>query len=112
MKILVTGGAGFIGSHVAEFYASNGHEVTAVDNLSRARLLSKETTNARHNWEYLSQLSNVQLALADIRDADAMVKLCADAEVIVHAAGQTAVTTSVTDPRTDFETNVVGTFNI
>ena len=112
MNILVTGGAGFIGSHVAEFYAKAGHAVTVFDNLSRARLLFKEDRNARHNWDYLARYPNIRLVLGDVRDAAAVAPYCQAAEVIFHVAGQTAVTTSVTDPRPDFETNVVGTFNV
>lgn len=112
MKILVTGGAGFIGSHVASFYAEAGHEVTVFDNLSRAKLLFKEDRNARYNWDFLSRNRNIKMVLGDVRDAAAVAPYCRDAEVIFHTAGQTAVTTSVTDPRPDFETNVMGTFNV
>lgn len=112
MKILVTGGTGFIGSHVAEHYARQGHEVTVYDNLSRAKLLLKDDHNARANWNFLGQFKNVRRVEADVRDVATLTPHCRDAEVIFHIAGQTAVTTSMTDPRPDFETNVVGTFNV
>ncbi len=111
-KILVTGGAGFIGSHVAEIMAGDGHPVTVLDNLSRARLLKKDDRNARHNWDHLAGLGNVTLLEADVRNFDAVRAAAEDAEVVFHTAAQTAVTTSVTDPRQDFENNVVGTFNV
>ncbi len=111
-KVLVTGGAGFIGSHVAEIFAADGHPVTVLDNLSRAKLLKKDDRNARFNWEYLGRKENVTLLEADVRDGGAVVEAAAGAEVIVHAAAQTAVTTSVTDPRQDFENNVIGAFNV
>ena len=110
-KVLVTGGAGFIGSHVAERFAAEGHAVTVLDNLSRAKLLKKDDKNARFNWDHLGGLDNVTLLEGDCRDADTVRQAADGAEVIVHTAAQTAVTTSVTDPRADFDNNVVGVFN-
>lgn len=111
-KVLVTGGAGFIGSHVAETFARDGHPVTVYDNLSRARLLKKDDRNARHNWDHLGGLSGITLREADVRDFDALREAASGAEIIVHTAAQTAVTTSVVDPRQDFENNVLGAFNV
>jgi CDP-paratose 2-epimerase len=111
-KVLVTGGAGFIGSHAAESFAREGHPVTVLDNLSRARLLKKDDRNARHNWDFLAGLEGVTLVEGDVREADAVRGAADGAEIIVHAAAQTAVTTSVVDPRQDFENNVLGTFNV
>jgi CDP-paratose 2-epimerase len=112
MKILVTGGAGFVGSHVAEYYASKNEEVVVLDNLSRAKILGTQDKNSRYNWEYLKNYDNVSLAEGDIRDAKTLEELAMDVDVIIHTAGQVAVTTSVTDPRTDFEINALGTFNV
>ena len=53
MKILVTGGAGFVGSHIAEFYAKKGAEVVVFDNLSRFKLIKSKYKNAKFNWNYL-----------------------------------------------------------
>ena len=111
-KVLVTGGAGFIGSHVAEIFAGDGHPVTVYDNLSRARLLKKDDRNARHNWDHLGRISGITLREADVRDFDALREAASGAEIIVHTAAQTAVTTSVVDPRQDFENNVLGAFNV
>jgi len=112
MRVLVTGGAGFIGSHVAEYYARRGDEVVIYDNLSRARLLHCDDRNARHNWEYLGNFKNISRVCDDVCNSEALAPHCQNAEVIFHIAGQTAVTTSVRDPRPDFETNVMGTFNL
>ncbi len=60
MKVLITGGAGFIGSHVAEYYAKKGDDVVCYDNLSRAELLKKEI-NRMYNWNYLKNFSKVEL---------------------------------------------------
>ena len=112
MKILVTGGAGFIGSHVAEYYAKRGEEVVVFDNLSRAELLRYERSNAMYNWNYLKGYDNIELIKADIRDAERIKEAAKYVNVIVHTAAQTAVTTSLIDPRTDFEINAIGTFNV
>ena len=112
MKVLVTGGAGFIGSHVAEYYAQLGEQVTVMDNLSRARLLGKDDKNARYNWDYLHKYKNISFVYEDVRYAGILNTVAEDADVIIHTAAQTAVTTSLTDPRTDFEVNLGGTFNV
>ena len=111
-RVLVTGGAGFIGSHVAETFAKDGHPVVVLDNLSRAKLLKKDDRNARYNWDFLGKLPNIELREGDVRDAATVREAAQGVRVIVHAAAQTAVTTSVTDPRQDFENNVIGAFNV
>jgi CDP-paratose 2-epimerase len=113
MKILVTGGAGFVGSHAAEYFAKNGNDITVLDNLSRARIFKMEGKNATFNWDYLKKnYPGIKLVKGDIRDANLVERLAKDADVIIHAAAQTAVTASMADPRTDFETNALGTFNV
>jgi len=111
-KIAITGGAGFVGSHIAEFYAKKGAEVTVIDNLSRAELLGKSDEAFDYNWKYLKKFKSVRLVKRDIRKTSGLEELIEDADAIVHAAAQTAVTTSLTDPKTDFEVNALGTFNI
>jgi len=111
-NIVVTGGAGFIGSHVAEFYARKGDRVTVIDNLSRAKLLGKKDERFNYNWNYLRSLKNITLVKEDIRKPKKLERLIREADFIVHAAAQTTVTRSLTDPRTDFESNAIGTFNV
>jgi CDP-paratose 2-epimerase len=110
--VLVTGGAGFIGSHVCQRFADAGGQVIAVDNLSRAELIGKSVGDPFYNWEYLAKWPNVERVRGDVRDMGFISELAAEADIIIHTAGQTAVTTSVTNPRTDFEVNLVGTFNV
>ncbi len=113
MRILVTGGAGFIGSHVAEYYAKAGEEVVVFDNLSRAETLKTDNKFVAYNWNYLKKnYGNIKLVKGDIRDLSEIQKVVKEAEVVVHTAAQVAVTTSVENPRLDFETNALGTFNI
>ncbi len=111
-RMVVTGGAGFIGSHAAEYFADRGYRVRVVDNLSRATLLKRDDVNARFNWDHLAARGDIELVEADVRDRERTISLLADADVIVHAAAQTAVTTSVTDPEPDFTSNAVGTFHV
>ena len=112
MKVLVTGGAGFVGSHVSEYYAQKGEDVTVFDNLSRARLLGYDAARAASNWNYLKRYDNIELMKGDICQAEMIKEAARDVDAIIHTAAQTAVTTSLTDPRTDFEVNAIGTFNV
>ena len=112
MRVVVTGGAGFIGSHVAEFYSKKGNDVIVFDNLSRAVLLKKKIKNIDYNWNYLKKLKNIRLVKGDIRNFKEIEKASKSADVLVHTAAQTAVTSSVVDPLSDFETNALGTFNV
>jgi CDP-paratose 2-epimerase len=103
---LVTGGAGFIGSNYVHRLLQRGEQVTIYDNLSRA--------GARKNLEWLRKSFGEQafhVIVGDVRDASLIAESARDVDVIVHLAGQVAVTTSVIDPRDDFESNAVGTFN-
>jgi CDP-paratose 2-epimerase len=103
---LVTGGAGFIGSNYVHRLIQRGEKVTLYDNLSRA--------GAPRNVAWLEETfgkNAFRLIVGDIRSADDLTEAAKDADVIVHLAGQVAVTTSVTKPRDDFEANALGTFN-
>lgn len=113
MRILVTGGAGFVGSHVAEYYAKKGDEVFVLDNLLRWEIFKDAPGKAIFNWNYLrKRYPNVKLIKGDIRKFDDVKKVVAGKDAIVHAAAQVAVTTSMKDPRLDFNINSIGTFNI
>jgi CDP-paratose 2-epimerase len=112
MKVLVTGGGGFVGSHVAEYYAKRS-EVLVFDNLSRAEILGKSTGDPLFNWKYLKKnYSKIKLLKSDIRNFEEVKAASKDVDAIIHTAAQVAVTTSLSDPRTDFEINALGTFNI
>lgn len=104
-KVLVTGGCGFIGCNLVHRLLSRGEEVLAFDNLSRR--------GSEKNAAWLAELHGkaFNLKQGDIRDASAIREAARDADTVFHLAAQVAVTTSVTDPRTDFEINALGTFN-
>lgn len=106
-QYLVTGGAGFIGSNYVERLLARGEQVTIFDNLGRA--------GAALNLGWLREKFGrgaFELIEGDVRDAEAIRRAAHQADVIVHLAGQVAVTTSVADPRADFENNALGTFNV
>jgi CDP-paratose 2-epimerase len=111
-KMLVTGGAGFIGSHAALHFAERGYDVTVLDNLSRGRLLKRDDPNAQFNWDHLAGRERIERVRGDVREPEPLGQLAARADVILHAAAQTAVTTSTTDPETDFTSNALGTFRM
>jgi CDP-paratose 2-epimerase len=111
MKILITGGAGFVGSHAAEYYAKKGDNVVALDNFARAKIIQSRL-KPRYNWEYLKRYDNVELVNGDIKDPAVVERYAQDVDAIIHAAAQVAVTTSLHNPREDFEINALGTFNV
>jgi CDP-paratose 2-epimerase len=107
MKVFITGGAGFIGANVADYHLGLGHEVVVFDNLSRAG------TRANMAWLQERHHGKTRLAKGDIRDFNALkAGLAPDVDLVYHFASQVAVTTSVVDPREDFEINALGTFNV
>jgi len=105
-KYLITGGAGFIGSNYVHRLLSRGEHVTIYDNLSRA--------GASKNLAWLEETfrkESIRLIVGDVADAPLLAEAAQEADIIVHLAGQVAVTTSVINPREDFEANALGTFN-
>jgi CDP-paratose 2-epimerase len=112
MRVLITGGAGFIGSHVVEYYAIKGDEVVILDNLSRTEILGKVIGDPLYNWNYLKRYANVKLVKGDIRNSEQVKEAAKDVNAILHVAAQVAVTTSIANPRIDFEINTLGTFNV
>ncbi len=114
MKILVTGGCGFLGSHVCEFYRQKGWEVIAYDNMTKHEMQRTgfATEAARnYNWEYLKKLG-VKLVKADVRNYEELLDQTHHCDYIIHTAAQPAMTISWEDPRLDITTNVLGTFNV
>jgi CDP-paratose 2-epimerase len=106
VKVFITGGAGFIGANVAAHHLRCGDQVVVFDNLSRA--------GTRGNLAWLVQhRDDITFVHGDVRDfAAVQAALSRDVDVLYHFAAQVAVTTSVQDPREDFEINALGTFNV
>jgi CDP-paratose 2-epimerase len=107
-KWIVTGAAGFIGSNTVARLLERGDEVVGFDNLSRA--------GTEQNLEWLSgQPGAFEFVRGDVRnpgDVEDLVARHSNASVLLHLAGQVAVTTSIRFPREDFEANALGTFNV
>ena len=104
--ILVTGGAGFIGSNLANRLAERGCRVRIFDALSRA--------GVERNLEWLTGLhgNSIEPIVADLRNPGALSSAVSGVDAVFHMAAQVAVTTSMTDPREDFDVNLGGTFGL
>ncbi len=106
-KIIITGGAGFIGSNIAARYMKQGTKVVIFDNLSRA--------GVEHNLRWLKDQGDFTFIKGDVRNYEELSEAFQahrDASAIFHEAAQVAVTTSVIDPKEDFEINAHGTIHV
>lgn len=113
MRILVTGGAGFIGGHLAERFVTEGHDVVVLDNLDPFY----DTRIKEHTIEVCRKRAEIgdgsyELVEGDVRDAELVTELVGDAEYVYHQAAQAGVRSSVEDPRKYNEVNVDGTLNV
>lgn len=106
MNILIIGGCGFIGSNAAEYFVEKGDNVTVFDNLSRAG------TESNLSW-LQSTYPSIKFIRGDIRHDNSLLSEAVEGQdAVLHLAAQVAVTTSVDNPREDFEINALGTFNV
>jgi len=104
--ILITGGAGFIGSNLADRLAGEGHDVLVFDALARAGV------DRNLAWLKSRHPKRISSVIADIRDEQAVVEAAKDARAVFHLAAQVAVTTSLVDPVEDFQVNIGGTLSL
>lgn len=106
LKWFITGGAGFIGCNCAQRLIEDGQSLTILDNLSRK--------GAQVNLEWLKRYGHFEFVKGDVREPKIIEETVRriKPDVVLHLAAQVAVTTSVTDPRTDFQINALGTFNV
>jgi len=95
-KVLVTGGAGFIGSHVVDALLKHRHKVIVVDNLSNGKNINRKA----------------RFHKGDIRDLDLLLKLSKGCDAILHLAAQISVPRSIQKPKETYEVNVLGTKNV
>lgn len=104
--MLITGGAGFVGTNLADRLVREGHRVVVLDNLARA--------GVERNLTWLKQTHGaaVTVEIADVRDAETLARVVSDAGAVFHFAAQVAVTTSLAQPLDDFDVNARGTLNV
>lgn len=103
MRILITGGAGFIGSHLCEKYTKEDNTVLCLDNFMNGNL---------GNIRGLLNYRNFKLINGDVRDVDLMEKIVHDVDVIIHLAAQIHVDRSILEPKLTYDINIFGTLNI
>lgn len=101
--MLITGGAGFVGSHLCEKYVKEGHNVLCLDNF-----LSGNLNNIKHLLDY----RNFKLVKGDIRDRDLLDKISVGVDTIIHLAAQIHVDRSYIEPQLTYDINVMGTQNV
>ena len=114
MRILVTGGAGLVGSHCAEFFAGNPkNKVIVLDNLMRSQIFGYGKASVEFNWNYLKKFKNIERIKGDVRnDKDVVKAIGRGVDVVIHTAGQPGVPSSVRMPKEDFSINAFGTLNV
>ena len=103
MKTLITGGAGFIGSHLAELLISKGHEVVVIDNLTSGRMSNLKAISSHPHFRFIN---------IDIRDIASLKPVCEGVDWVFHLAGLADIVPSIEMPAQYFNTNVTGTFNV
>ncbi len=103
MKAIVTGGAGFIGSHLVDRLINDGYSVSVVDNMS---------CGCMENLEQHSGISHLVVHKVDIKDEDELNRIFVGHDVVFHMAAQANIRKSLTDHKSDLENNVVGTLNV
>ncbi|MFZ0738910.1 MAG: SDR family NAD(P)-dependent oxidoreductase [Candidatus Acidiferrales bacterium] len=106
MRVLVTGGIGFIGTNLADRLLSDGHEVVLFDNVGRAGV------EENLSWLRKQHGDRIEFVKGDVLDLSAVDKVMRGADVVFHLAAQVAVTTSVANPQEDFSINAQGTLNV
>jgi len=113
MKVLVTGGCGFLGSHICELFKKRGWEVIAFDNLTKDEFKRNEymKPEARDHNRKLLERQGVLVVQGDVRDKEMLFEYCKDVNYICHTAAQPTMTMSWERPELDFSINVIGTFN-
>ncbi|MFH0738967.1 MAG: NAD-dependent epimerase/dehydratase family protein [Candidatus Omnitrophota bacterium] len=115
MRILVTGGAGLVGSHAAEFFALNNpkNKVIVLDNLMRSKIFGYDKDSVEFNWKYLKKFKNIERIKGDVRNNKDVAKAIGKGvDVLIHTAGQPGVPSSVRMPKEDFSINAFGTLNV
>ena len=114
MRVLVTGGCGFLGTNICDYYLNKGAEVIAYDNLAKHEFARNPYIKPEARLFNKAFIENIggRIVVEDIRDKGTLLKHAEDCDYICHTAAQPAMTISWEDPELDFSTNVLGTFNV
>jgi CDP-paratose 2-epimerase len=113
MRILITGGAGMVGSHAAEYYAKKNFKVVVLDNLMRSKLFNYDKKSVEFNWNYLKRYKNIKSLKGDVRnEKDVLAAIGRGVDLCIHTAGQPGVGLSCKEPMEDFSINAFGTLNV
>jgi CDP-paratose 2-epimerase len=115
MNILITGGAGMVGSHCAEYFSKDkNNKIIVYDNLMRSQIFSSDGKSVEYNWHYLEKFKNIILIKKDIREIEALDKCFKEykPDVVIHAAAQPGVRFGLDNPHEDFTINCSGTVNV
>lgn len=107
MRVLITGGAGFIGSYLTERYLELGHDVVVLDNMSGSTLL-----NIKHLQENIDYLEKLDIRVGDINNAPFIESLIEECDIVLHLAAATGLRKILREPFTCINTNVSGTLNV
>ena len=102
-KVVITGGAGFIGSHITEKLANQGYQITILDDLSTGKLV---------NIEALLEKPNIELVQGSITDTTLLQRIFKDVCYVFHQAAIPSVPKSIENPRASNDVNVTGTLNV
>lgn len=103
MKSIVTGGCGFIGSHMVDKLLENGHEVIVIDNLSTGR---------KANLDHQKDNKNLKIVVADIREIEDVREYFQDVDYVFHMAALADIVPSIQNPDAYFSSNVIGSYNV
>ena len=112
-RILITGGAGLVGSHAADYFTKKRWRVVVLDNLKRSTLFKAARQSVEYNWRYLAQFPSIERIRGDVRsERDVHRAIARGVDAVLHTAGQPGVGFSIQNPREDFSINASGTLNV
>jgi len=112
MKVLITGGAGLVGSYSCKYFAEQGHDVVAVDNFMRGKLFGDLGSTSGNADLLKAKFPGMEFHQIDIRDTEKMTPLVKDSDIIIHTAAQPSHPKSIEIPLEDFSINAFGTLNL
>lgn len=112
-RVLITGGAGMVGSRCAERFSIGRDKIIVLDNLMRSSMFGYSKASVEHNWRFLGKFKNITRVKGDVRSVrDVKKAIGKGVDLVIHTAGQPGVPSSVRAPVIDFNINAFGTLNV